>query len=292
MRKLAIVLLGILFLFPQQSLANEQENYIALGDSLAAGQTPYTQIDAGYTDLIALQLERFAKLANFSKELSFPGYRVKEVMESIESPQAKHLLEEATLITISAGANNLLPLISHKATAGTLTFNQLSANFALNEVRVQMKELLSQVQNKAPNANVYVMGYYFPYTSVHKEQKNGAANALKKLNTILEQVAHEAGANFVDVYHLYDEGTAQFLPNVSDVHPNQQGYRIMANAMLAMYSESSNLQLAKEDMPAPNPLTFEEILKMRQAIFKEHSPENGVVTVIHSHSKRPIPIIA
>ena len=263
MKKLAIVLLGILFLFPQQSLANGQENYIALGDSLAAGQTPYTQIDAGYTDLIALQLKRFGKLASFSKELSFPGYRVKEVMESIESPQAKRLLEKATLITISAGANNLLPLISHNATAGTLTFNQLSANFALNEVRVQMKELLSQVKNKAPNANVYVMGYYFPYTSVHKEQKNGAANALKKLNAILEQVAHEAGANFVDVYHLYDEGASQFLPNVSDVHPNQQGYRIMANAMLAMYSESPNLQLAKEDMPAPNPLIFEEILKMR-----------------------------
>lgn len=291
MRKLVIVLLGIWFLCPQTSLASGQETYIALGDSLAAGQTPYTQIDAGYTDFIALQLKRFGKLASFSKELSFPGYRVEEVMDSIESQQAKRLLEKATLITISAGANNLLPLISHKATAGTLTFNPLSANFALNEVRIQMKELLSQVQNKAPNASVYVMGYYFPYTSVHEEQKNGAANALKKLNAILEQVAHEAGANFVDVYHLFDKKSPQFLPNVADVHPNQQGYRIMANAMLAMYSKSPNLQLAKEDMPLPNPLTFEEILKLRQTSLKP-SPEIDVVTVNHSVSNKPFPITA
>ena len=292
MRKLAIVLLGIWFLCPRTSLAYGQETYIALGDSLAAGQTPYMQIDAGYTDLIALQLKRFGRLASFSKELSYPGYRVEEVIESIESPQAKHLLEKATLITISAGANNLLPLITHKASAGTLTFNSLSANFALNEVRVQMKELLSQVQNNAPNANVYVMGYYFPYTSVHEEQKTGAANALKKLNTILEQVAHEAGANFVDVYLLFEKGAAQFLPNVSDVHPNQQGYRIMANALLAMYSESPNLQLSTEHMPAPNPLTFEEILKMRQAILMEQLKGNGVVIVNHSISKKPVPITA
>lgn len=293
MKKLVIVLLGMLFLFPQQSLAQGQENYIALGDSLAAGQTPYSQIDAGYTDLIALQLKRFGKLASFSKELSFPGYRVEDVIESIQSQQAEHLLEKATLITISAGANNVLPLISHQATAGTLTFDQLSVNSALNEVRIQIKELLSQVQKMSPNASVYVTGYYFPYTSVHKEQRNGAAKALTMLNTILEQKAHEAGVKFVDVYDLFDKRAAQFLPNVSDVHPNQQGYRIMANEMLAMYSGNQNLQINESEMPSPNPLTFEEILKIRQTTTSmQISSQNDFVAVHHFISKKPIPIFA
>ena len=293
MRKLAIVLFGILFLFPQQSFANGQENYVALGDSLAAGQTPYSQIDAGYTDMIALQLMRSGKLASFSKELAFPGYRVEEVIESIQSEQAGVLLEKATLITISAGANNVLPLISHKATEGTLTYNQLSVNFTLNEVRIQMKELLSQVQQKAPNASIYVVGYYFPYTSVHEEQKSGADKALTMLNAILEKEAKLAGVNFVNVYSLFEGRAAQFLPNVSDVHPNQQGYRIMANGMLAMYSESPSIQLAEEDMPPPNPLTFEQILAMRQANLMEHSPSDVEVAVQHhSRSKKPFLIMA
>ena len=34
------------------------EVYIAIGDSLAAGQTPNRAIDTGYTDLIAQELQR------------------------------------------------------------------------------------------------------------------------------------------------------------------------------------------------------------------------------------------
>ena len=151
----------ICLLLPTQTLANEREVYVALGDSLAAGQTPYSQIDAGYTDLIALQLAKQGKLQHFTKELTFPGYRVSDVIDSVKSEQAEPLLKQATLITISAGANNLLPLISHNPQQGTLNFSQLNANFALNTLRQEMAELLKLVREKAPNADIYVMGYYF-----------------------------------------------------------------------------------------------------------------------------------
>ncbi|MER2111789.1 MAG: GDSL-type esterase/lipase family protein, partial [Solibacillus isronensis] len=163
MRKIIFSLIFCIVLFPTAALANEREVYIALGDSLAAGQTPYSQIDAGYTDYIALQLERHGKLGHFSKELTFPGYRVGNVIETVQSEKAAPLLSEATLITLSAGANNLLPLITHNPQQGTLAFSQLNANFALNEVRTQMGELLSLINEKAPKATVYVLGYYFPY---------------------------------------------------------------------------------------------------------------------------------
>ena len=97
-----------MLLIPKPTYANEREVYIALGDSLAAGQTPHTQIDAGYTDFIALQLMRHGKLAHFSKELTFPGYRVGNVIETVKSEKATALLEEATLITISAGRSRVL----------------------------------------------------------------------------------------------------------------------------------------------------------------------------------------
>lgn len=251
-------------MFPITTDANEKEVYIALGDSLAAGQTPYSEIDAGYTDFIALQLMRHGKLTHFSKELTFPGYRVENVIETVQSEKAKRLLKEATLITISAGANNLLPLISHNPQQGTLTFSQLSANFALNEVRMQIQELLALIDQKAPNANVYVIGYYFPYVSVHEEQKQGAKNALQMLNEILKQESERAGHIFVDVYEAFDEQQASYLPNVQDVHPNQLGYRIMANEMLKRYSGDDSLALSKEAMPEPNPKTFEEMLQLQQ----------------------------
>lgn len=278
MRKCLFVLLFCLFL-PTQALANEREVYIALGDSLAAGQTPYSQIDAGYTDLIAWQLGRKGKLEHFTKELTFPGYRVRHVIDTVQSKQAEQLLRQATLITISAGANDLLPLISHNPQQGTLNYSQLNANFVLNNVRQEMAELLKIVREKAPNAAIYVMGYYFPYVSVHEEQAAGATKALRLMNEIIEKQAKQVGAKFVAVYDVFDEQRENYLPNVSDVHPNQAGYLVMANALLRSYSGNDSLQLSKRELPAPNPKTFEEMLKLREqmqndaiAVHNEKTP--------------------
>ncbi|MFY0744201.1 SGNH/GDSL hydrolase family protein [Solibacillus silvestris] len=287
MRKIIGILIFCIVLFPTGALANEREVYIALGDSLAAGQTPYSQIDAGYTDYIALQLERHGKLAHFSKELTFPGYRVENVIETVQSEKAAPLLSEATLITLSAGANNLLPLITHNPQQGTLAFSQLNANFALNEVRNQMRELLSLINEKAPKSTVYVLGYYFPYVSVHKEQADGAVEAVQLLNTILKQETEAAGHIFVDVYETFDQQRTTYLPNVADVHPNQLGYRIMANEMLKSYSGNEALILPIDAMPAPNPKTFEEMLRIQQ---NKLAVEDVPFIALHNLD-RPIPIL-
>ena len=285
MRKIIIGLIFCIALFPTTALANEREVYIALGDSLAAGQTPYSQIDAGYTDYIAMQLESNGKLAHFSKELTFPGYRVGNVIETVQSEKAASLLSEATLITLSAGANNLLPLITHNPQQGTLAFSQLNANFALNEVRTQMGDLLSIINEKAPKATVYVLGYYFPYVSVHKEQADGAVEAVQLLNSILKQETEAAGHIFVDVYEAFDHQRTTYLPNVGDVHPNQLGYRIMANEMLKSFSGNEAFVLPIEAMPAPNPKTFEEILRLQRESAVEEVPYIAMHTL-----DQPIPI--
>jgi len=285
MRKIIFSLIFCIVLFPTAALANEREVYIALGDSLAAGQTPYSQIDAGYTDYIALQLKRHGKLAHFSKELTFPGYRVGNVIETVQSEKALPLLSEATLITLSAGANNLLPLITHNPQQGTIAFSQLNANFALNEVRTQIGELLSLISEKAPKATVYVIGYYFPYASVHKEQADGAVEAVQLLNTILKQETEAAGYKFVDVYNAFERQRTAYLPNVADVHPNQLGYRIMANEMLKSYSGNEALTLPIGAMPAPNPKTFEEILQLQRESAVEEVPHIALHTL-----NQPMPI--
>lgn len=286
MRKIIVSFIFCIVLLPTAASANEQEVYIALGDSLAAGQTPYSQIDAGYTDYIALQLERHGKLAHFSKELTFPGYRVGNVIETVQSEKAEPLLSEATLITLSAGANNLLPLITHNPQQGTLAFSQLNANFALNEVRTQMEELLSLINEKAPKATVYVLGYYFPYVSVHKEQADGAVEAVQLLNAILKQETEEAGHIFVDVYEAFDQHHKTHLPNVQDVHPNQLGYRTMANEMLKSYSGNDAFILPVEAMPAPNPKTFEELMRVQQGSLAVEE----VPFIAMRNRNQPIPI--
>ena len=254
------ILLLLLASFLYSSTVSAKEVYVALGDSLAAGQTPYAQIDAGYTDFIAMQLMRSGQLQSFTKQLAFPGYTVGDVLERVQTEDAQQLLQNATLITISAGANNLLPLVSHNPQKGTISFSQRTANFALNKARKDYTELLQLIHKFAPHADVYVMGYYFPYVSVHEQQLAGVTEQLDVLNEILANVANDYDAKFINV--SFGNQTSRYLPNVADVHPNMEGYMVMANAFL---QERGLMPLNATQLPEPNPLTFEEILQMQQS---------------------------
>ncbi|WP_107841139.1 SGNH/GDSL hydrolase family protein [Metasolibacillus meyeri] len=248
--------LVLLLLVVGATKVQAQEVYIPLGDSLAAGQTPYRQIDTGYTDLIALKLSQ--ELQFYSKELTFPGYTVANVLQRIEQPDAQSLLSKATLITISAGANDLLQIVQHRPEAGTLTYSQLAADFSLNQVRQKVDVLLQKLKDVAPNAEIYVMGYYFPYPNVHETQKVGTAQQLDLLNDILQQQAEAHGAYFIAVEQNFN----QYLPNYADVHPTMEGYLVMANAFLAQYSGKL---LNKAMLPEPNPIGFEQLLQMNES---------------------------
>lgn len=255
-----IMALGVSSAFAQT------ENYLSIGDSLAAGQTPYQQIDTGYSDLIAMKLGTTGQLHFYTKELAFPGYTTADVLKRVQSEEASDLLANATLITVSAGANDLLRLVQVNPTAGTLAFTQLQTDYALNIARKNMAEILEELKVRAPKAKVYVMGYYFAYPNVHATQKDGTNTQLVKLNKILQQQAEHAGAVYVDVYDAFGLNARNFLPNLSDVHPNFEGYRQMANAFLHEYSGSKALAISSNDLPKPNPISFEHILEQQKKV--------------------------
>ncbi|KOS71527.1 lysophospholipase [Lysinibacillus contaminans] len=279
-RLLSIISIAILSVTVGVSSAfASTENYIAVGDSLAAGQTPHQEIDAGYADLIAMRLSMIGQLSYYTKELAFPGFTTADVLERVQSEEASALLKNATLITISAGANDLLRLVQVNPNAGTLAFSQLQADYALNVARKNMAEILEELRVRAPKADVYVMGYYFAYPNVHPSQKEGTNEQLVRLNTILQQQAEQAGATYVNVYDAFGLNGVNYVPNIADVHPNFEGYRQMANAFLKAYTGNEALAIQPSELPEPNPKTFEEILDMQRTTETEVESDEVAVIV-------------
>ncbi|KOS60061.1 SGNH/GDSL hydrolase family protein [Lysinibacillus agricola] len=271
MKRLLIIIGAAIFMMALgvSSAFAQTENYLSIGDSLAAGQTPYQQIDTGYSDLIAMRLGMTGQLSVYTKELAFPGFTTDDVLKRVKSEEASDLLADATLITISAGANDLLRLVQVNPSAGTLAFSQLQTDYALNVARKNMVEILEELKVRAPKSKVYVMGYYFAYPNVHATQKEGTNAQLIKLNTILQQQAEHAGATYVDVYNAFGLNATNLLPNISDVHPNFEGYRQMANAFLNGYSGSKALAISSNELPKPKPISFEQILEQQEKAEKK-----------------------
>lgn len=267
MRKNTIISIAFLLLasiaFPVHAAVQVPAAYVALGDSLAAGQNPSSQIDAGYADLIAQELSRQQPVAFFSKDLAFPGFTTADVLERVKTPEARKVLASANIITISAGANDLLRLVQADPAEGSLAFSQIQTDFALNTARENLEQILSELNKLAPKADVYVMGYYFAYPHVRESQKEGTANQLELLNVILKQSAKKAGAVFVPVDQAFGSNAVDKVPNASDVHPNFKGYQAMANAFLKNYQKGWLIEDA--ELPKEAPLSFEEIMAQQES---------------------------
>lgn len=263
MKKFWIAAMAGLFLFSGSANAQAEIKlpaaYVAIGDSLAAGQTPERQIDTGYADLIAQELSRNQPVAFYSKNLAFPGFTTADVLDSIQTDEAKEVLASANLITVSAGANDLLRLVQNDPVQGSLTFQQVQADFALNDARKNMELILAELTEQSPDAAVYVMGYYFAYPHVRDSQKNGTAKQLDRLNQILQESAEKAGAVFVSVDKPFGENAVDKVPNAADVHPNAVGYQAMANAFFDEYQAAWTVE--DLELPPPNPLSFEQIME-------------------------------
>jgi len=264
---LSILISSLLFPTPTNALVQGPVSYVALGDSLAAGQTPNREIDAGYSDLIAQEISRNQSLVFYSKNLSFPGFTTKDVLERVLSKEAQPLLATANVITISAGANDLLRLIQLDAKSGSISFQQIPADYSLNMARENMTAILAELKKIAPKAEVYIMGYYFAYPHARDSQKIGAKMQVDKLNTILAHVAKESDAHFVPVNEAFGDAAKDKVPNPSDVHPNGEGYRAMANSFFTVYS-SGNYQVTEAEVPEGNPQSFEELINAQRNASK------------------------
>ncbi len=255
-------------------------NYVAIGDSLAAGQTPISEIDTGYADMISQELARHQSVAFYTKDLAFPGFTTRDVLDRITSAESQDELEKANLITLSAGANDLLKLVAADPVEGSLAFGQIQVDFALNGARLNMEKILTELKKRAPGAEVYVMGYYFAYPHARDSQKEGTAVQLDRLNEILKTTAIANDATFVPVDKAFRDNAIGKVPNAADVHPNLSGYQTMANAFFDVYQKDWKVEDA--EVPAANPVSFEEIIDEQN----EETPENLEESSAAVHSKR------
>lgn len=260
--------------------------YIAMGDSLAAGQTPESQIDTGYADLIAQELGRNQPVAFYSKDFAFPGFTTADVLERVKEETTQEVLATANIITLSAGANDLLRLVQANPADGSVQFQRIQSDFALNKARQNITEILEELQDAAPDADIYVMGYYFAYPHVRASQKAGIAEQLSTLNEILENEAEKAAAIFVSVDEAFGEDAVSKIPVPGDVHPNFEGYQAMANQFLEQYQPGWTIE--DWELPAPNPISFEEIMAAQEEASDEGAGQNEEPAVVPDSTEEEV----
>lgn len=231
----------------------EQVDYVALGDSLAHGMNEVGVIGLGYTDFVAQVLQQEGLITSYNKGFAYSGYTTKNVLIDLQSDVEKPVtgfgytseqvklrasIKEAELITLTVGANDLLPILNESIATGVNAAQILKAS---HEAMKNMAAILEEISSLNPQAQVYVMGYYNSFPYFNEDLQSQFKVLLAVMNTSIKTTAEKAGAVFVPTFEVVAKDVANYLPNPENIHLSEAGYLAVANEAFLPIIKTSKL---------------------------------------------------
>lgn len=259
MKKFSIVaafILALQLILPVSLSASAEEsseafNYLALGDSLAAGMNEKGEIGFGYADFIAQYFSIQDEPIQYNKGFAYPGYTTINVLNDIENNVSKPIfnldgqsqqtatidkaIKEADLITLSVGANDVLKNVK-RTEAGDFSYDAAGVLQSIQQVSANYKKIFDRIYVLNPEVDIVVMGLYNPYPYLQDATMQGQLNSLvTTINNSIKTVVEANDGIFSDVSALIAENAQAFLTNPSNIHLNEAGYDAVGMVMMEDY---------------------------------------------------------
>ncbi|MBG0567202.1 SGNH/GDSL hydrolase family protein [Actinoplanes aureus] len=238
--------------------AAEARDYVALGDSYAAGLGAgnyadtecYRSTDSSYPRLWAKS--RPAGTIGEVTDSTCSG----AVIHEVRTTQLRALDEKTGWVTVTVGGNDVgwsqtlqQCMLGNDLTCGSAT--RTAASTAETVLPEQLDGLYTAIKERAPNAKVYVLGYPHLLASgtgvkceslsaARREALNTGADTL---NELIKARAANAGFTFVDVREIFDGHevctATPWIHAVRDqiaesFHPTADGQKAYATALTAV----------------------------------------------------------
>lgn len=241
-RYLLLTLLVFFIFTPLNILAetaNKDElNYVALGDSLAAGILNDLTQGIGYPAHIQAGIEEETPYSVNLDNRGVGGYTTIDVVEQLANNHndIREELTEADIITLDIGANDLLGKIDFDAIDpfDPEGFNELlieAEREALPIVEENFDLILSDLRELNPEASIYVMGYYNGLYFLPDYVQDTVRTIMGNLNQTIATSAENYHAFYVSTLETFEGKYDLYLPD-PDIHPTEEGYEAIAVAFL------------------------------------------------------------
>ncbi|WP_408011178.1 GDSL-type esterase/lipase family protein [Pseudalkalibacillus sp. A8] len=192
--------------------------YIALGDSLTKGVGASAH-ERSFTASFfhGIKQTKDCRYINLGKSGRSSG----ELLQLLTDSKICDLLKRATHVTITIGGNDMIRAYQNN-------FNLSGIIRTIRTLKQNLEYILQSITDLNPDTHIFLMGLYNPGTSDHKLYKV-ATQLIRRINRIYEGTATQFGVNIIipmdsflnKPYLLADE-----------VHPNDQGYKIITDLFL------------------------------------------------------------
>ena len=213
--------------------------YLALGDSIAAGSGASDAATTGYPALIDEALGGEIELVS----LAVGGHTTQDLIDE-QLPDALDRLREGDvlLVTVTIGGLDLNQYGANEACIADPADPACPVRDGLVTVRARLETILGQLRDAGPDVTIVVQAYPNLFSGTGHMFEQQAETAFGMLDEVIIDVADDYDAMIADprtdfagrggeLTHLLDASP--------DAHPNDAGYRVIADAFLETLGVSS-----------------------------------------------------
>lgn len=207
---------------------NQTYQLLALGDSLTKGVgDPEGKGYVGYLKDHLSQDDRQVVAQN----LGVSGLESGELLRSLQGVGVKPMLQEAELIVISIGGNDVTHAFGGVEKLVSQGIDEKKVTAAKADYTKNLNDILTIVRTENPDAPILLVGLYNPFEGLF-DDKGQADRLLLEWNENLRLTAQGfPKVKVVPMFDLFQWNNDQLL-SVDHFHPNQKGYQQMASRLV------------------------------------------------------------
>jgi len=254
-RVCALVALVCLLSIAVACSGSEKPTYLALGDSYATGVGASSE-EGGYVSVFFsflhddraedLSLRNFAVNGETTSSMIAEGQFGMALAELRFRNQDNNPKNDVFLVTIDIGGNDILDLAGEGqpcAPPASFTGSACTAavSEALDAVSQNLMAILHSLRVAAgPDARILVLDYFNPYSGTGQPLEEAGDMVLPLLNKEIADIAAspDVDADVVRTFAAFDGKGAELTNDTGlegDFHPNDAGYRILADLLIDVY---------------------------------------------------------
>lgn len=206
------------------SEVDEQLSIVSIGDSLAKGTGDDT--GAGFARRsVTLLGETHKESVKLLNNLGINGLTTEGLLLSLSESGVQHALQQANVILLSIGGNDLFRGVQVGNTEQLPSAEQL--NTAVDKASLRLQQAIDKIHEINPQAQLIYIGLYNPFTDL-PEMKEIGNDAISTWNARATQSMKPYDQMLVvPTYDLFVQNLDKYLSS-DHFHPNGDGYQQIA----------------------------------------------------------------
>ncbi|WP_085505688.1 DUF459 domain-containing protein [Thalassobacillus devorans] len=207
----------------QKQKAEEQEELVALGDSLTYGVGDKT--GNGYVGDLQTLLSKNHEGPVTVHNYGIPGQQSDGLLQQLDKENVLKNIEDADYFIIFIGTNDLIN--SNGGDLAKVYDNRIEQG--KKDYENNVREILTIIRDRNADAPILFLGLYNPFPSSEELEQ-----VVRDWNNHSQQVVNDySRTKFIETNGLFDKKSDKYFSD--ELHPTEEGYQLITKKILQEY---------------------------------------------------------